>query len=109
LVPGYLFLYSSPENWKIFFLAFETWGFLITIEIFLFFIRNFIYISNVIPFPGFPSENPLPHPPSLCSPTHPLLLAYSVIPLHWGIEPSQNQEPHLPLMSNKTILCYIYS
>jgi hypothetical protein len=28
----------------------------------LIFIRYFIYISNVIPFPGFPSENPLPHP-----------------------------------------------
>jgi hypothetical protein len=29
----------------------------------------FIYISNVIPFPGFPSESPLSHPPSRCSPT----------------------------------------
>jgi hypothetical protein len=26
-----------------------------------FFNRYFIYISNVIPFPGFPSENPLSH------------------------------------------------
>jgi hypothetical protein len=32
----------------------------------------FIYISNVIPFPSFPSENlPIPHSSS-CSPTHPL-------------------------------------
>jgi hypothetical protein len=26
----------------------------------------FIYISNVIPFPSFPSENPLSPPPSPC-------------------------------------------
>jgi hypothetical protein len=31
----------------------------------------FIYISNVIPFSGFPSKNPLFSPPSPCSPTHP--------------------------------------
>jgi hypothetical protein len=32
----------------------------------------FIYISNVIPSPSFPSENPLSPPPSPCSPTHSL-------------------------------------
>jgi hypothetical protein len=26
--------------------------------------------------------------------------------IHWGIKPSQDQGPFLPLMSNKTILCY---
>ena len=32
----------------------------------------FIYISNVIPFPGLPSRNPLSNPPSPClSTTHP--------------------------------------
>jgi hypothetical protein len=39
----------------------------------------FIYISNVIPFPSFPSENPLSPPPSPSSPTHPfpfLVLAF---------------------------------
>jgi hypothetical protein len=31
----------------------------------------FIYISNVIPFPGFPSKNPLsPPPPPAPQPTH---------------------------------------
>jgi hypothetical protein len=31
----------------------------------------FIYISNVIPFPGFPSKNPHPHPPPPAhQPTH---------------------------------------
>jgi hypothetical protein len=34
----------------------------------------FYYISNVIPFSGFTSENPLSHPLSPCSPTHPLSL-----------------------------------
>ena len=58
----------------------------------------FIYISNVIPFPGFPSENTISPPTSPCSPTHPLLLPGPGIPLHWGIEPSQDQGPFLPLI-----------
>ena len=29
--------------------------------------------------------------------------------LHWGIKPSQDQEPLLPQMSDKVILCYICS
>jgi hypothetical protein len=40
-------------------------------------------------------------------PTYPLLPPYPWIPLHWGIEPSQDQGPLLPLMPNKAILCYI--
>jgi hypothetical protein len=64
----------------------------------------FIYISNFIPFPHFPSENPLSHAPSPCSLTHPLLLSCPRIPLHWGIEPSQDQGPLLSLMSHKAIL-----
>jgi hypothetical protein len=57
----------------------------------------FTYISNVIPFPGFPSKNTLSHPPT----------PYPGIPLYWGTEPSQDQRPLLPLMSHKAILCYI--
>ena len=53
---------------------------------------SFIYISNVIPFSGFLSENPL-CPPFPWSPTHPLLLPGPDITLHWGIEPSQDQVP----------------
>jgi hypothetical protein len=68
----------------------------------------FIYISNVIPFPGIPSENPLCHL-SVCSTTHPLPLPGPDIPLQWGIEPSQDQRPLLPLICNKAILCYICS
>jgi hypothetical protein len=59
----------------------------------------FIYISNVIPFPSFPSENPLFPPLSPCSPTHPLLISGPGIPLYWGTEPSQDQGL-LPLMTD---------
>jgi hypothetical protein len=78
---------------------------------FLYILLNifFIYISNVIPFPDFPSENLLSHPPSTCSPTHPLLFPCPGIPLHWGIKPSQDQGLFLPVMTNKAILCYICS
>jgi hypothetical protein len=69
----------------------------------------FIYISYVIPFPSFPSKNPLSPLPSPCSPTHPFPLPGPGIPLYWGIEPSQDQGPFLPLMSDKAILCYICS
>jgi hypothetical protein len=40
----------------------------------------FIYISNIILFPSFPSENPLSPPYYPCSPTHPLLLPGPGIP-----------------------------
>jgi hypothetical protein len=42
----------------------------------------FIYISNIIPFPGFPSENPLSLPFSPCSPTYSPLLPWPSIPLN---------------------------
>jgi hypothetical protein len=41
----------------------------------------FIYISNVVPFPGFPSEKYLSSPYHPCSPTHPLPLPSPGIPL----------------------------
>jgi hypothetical protein len=69
------------------------------------FIRYFLYLHlKCYPFPGFPSKNPLslltnPPTPASCL----------GIPLHWGIEPSQDQGPLLPLMLNKAILCYICS
>jgi hypothetical protein len=67
------------------------------------------------PFQDSPSEPPYPIPPSPClfedapPPIHPLLFAFSGIPLHWGIEHPQAQGPPLPLMSNKAILCHICS
>jgi hypothetical protein len=54
---------------------------------------------------------PIPYPlPLWGSPTHhPLLPHRPSIPLHWGIKPSQDQGPLLPLMPYKVILCYICS
>ena len=69
----------------------------------------FIYISNVIPFPSFPSKNPLSFPHSPCSLTHPHPFPGPGIPLYWGIEPSQNQGPLFPLMTDQAILNYICS
>ena len=60
----------------------------------------FICISNVIPFPGFPSKNPLSPPPTSDSSTYTLPLPGPGIPLHWSLEPSQDQGPLLHLMTN---------
>jgi hypothetical protein len=76
---------------------------------------SFIYISNVIPFPGFPSAISLSHNISSCfydsahPPTHPLPPHQPDIPLHCGIDPLQDKGTLLPLMAYKTILCYICS
>jgi hypothetical protein len=42
----------------------------------------FIYILNVILFPGFTSEIALPRISSPCPPTHPIMLPGPGIPLH---------------------------
>ena len=66
------------------------------------------------PFLISPPETPYPISPipasiRVCPPTiHPLLPPHPHIPLHWGIKPSQNQGPLLPLMPDKAILCCIY-
>jgi hypothetical protein len=74
----------------------------------------FIYISNAIPFlsslppsppipPPFPaSMRVLPYPP-----IHSHLTALEFLYTGTSIEPSQDQGPLLPLMTNKAILCYI--
>jgi hypothetical protein len=74
----------------------------------------FICISNVIPFLGFPSANPLSHPfPCFYEGApHSLLLPhYPSIPLCWdiSIKPSLDQGPPIPLMPDKAILCCICS
>ena len=63
----------------------------------------FIYISNFIPFSHLPIISSLLS--LLTNPPTPALL--SCIPLHWGLEPSQDQGPLLSLISHKAILCYI--
>jgi hypothetical protein len=77
----------------------------------------FIYISNAIPLPGFLSEtSPILPASHLClqeddpPPTHLLLpppTPHPSILLCWGIKPSQDQWPPLPLMPDNAILCYI--
>jgi hypothetical protein len=47
----------------------------------------FIYISNLIPFPSFPSENPPSLPPSPCSTTHPSCFLALAFPWPWQLEP----------------------
>jgi hypothetical protein len=65
-----------------------------------------INISNVIPFPNSPLKLPIPSPPP---PYFYKSAPCPHTPLHFGIEPSQDQGPLLPLMSDKAILCYICS
>jgi hypothetical protein len=67
-----------------------------------------LYISNVIPFPVVSPPKtpyPIPHTPCFCEgallPNHPLQSHYPSTPLCWGIEPSQDQGPSLPLRSYK--------
>ena len=68
----------------------------------------------ISPFLVSPPQPPS-HPHPLClyedapPPTHPLPPHLSSIPLCWGIKPPQDQEPPLPLMPDKAILCYICS
>ena len=67
---------------------------------------QFIYISNIIPFPSFPSVNALSLTLLLqgCSPVQlPTLLHCFSIHLHWGIKLSQDQGPSLQLMLDKAL------
>jgi hypothetical protein len=57
----------------------------------------FIYIFKCYLLSWFPLPTP---PPPPCSPTHSLLLPDPGIPLYWGIEPSQDQGPLLPVMTD---------
>ena len=79
--------------------------------------QNFYWIFYLFtfqiffPLPFCPLETPS-HPlfPFLrrCSLSQPHLTPHPGIPLHWSIEPSQDQGPLLSLMPNKTILFCIY-
>jgi hypothetical protein len=69
----------------------------------------FKYIWNVIPFPGPPLPRPLPSsclhkgvPPM----TYLLLPPCPLIPLQWGIKPSQDQGPVLLLMPKMASATY---
>jgi hypothetical protein len=87
---------------------------------FLLLIILFIYISNDIPLPSFPSTTTHTVPPSpplglyegAPPPTLPLPPHCSSISLCWRIKPpyiGPRIIHHLPLMPDKAILCYICS
>jgi len=76
----------------------------------------FIYISKVIPSPGFLSTNPLSRTPSpffsegVPPPNHtPCPTSPSWHSSTLGDKPWQDQGLELPLLPNKVILCYIHS
>jgi hypothetical protein len=84
---------------------------------FFFFIFKKFYLFKfqmLSPFQVSSPQYPIPSPSS-CShecvrpPTHPHPPHCPHIPLHWGIKPSQDQGPPLPLMPDNAILCYICS
>jgi hypothetical protein len=67
----------------------------------LFLITYFLYLHfKCYPLSWFPLQKPAIPSPSPCLPTHPLLLLGPGSSLYWGIEPSQDQGPLLPLMTN---------
>ena len=74
----------------------------------------FIYISNVIPFPGFTSTNPHPipmHPASMrviTSATH-TLLSHALAFSYAGASSLHRTKGLPPTDDNKAILCYICS
>jgi hypothetical protein len=99
--PGHQGRGTSSETWWFMFFCF--WFFLpFLLDIFL-----YLYFKYY-PLSWFPIQKPPSLSPSPCSPSHPLLLPGPGIPLHWGIETSQDQGPLLPLMTDKAILCYIW-
>ena len=83
--------------------------------IMLFYLILFYWILSLLTFQvlsPFLVSPPPQKPPTISSflvlpSTHPLLPSCPGILQHWGIKPSQDQGPLLPLMSDKAILCYI--
>ena len=63
-------------------------------------------------FSGYLPRTHLSHAPSTCfyegAPrrTHTVFSYYPDIPLHWGIEPFNDQGPLLPLMFNKAFISF---
>ena len=82
---------------------------------FCFFFFNWIFyffrFQMLYPFSVSPPQTPFPTlSPSFYegAPINPFTPASRLgIPLHWGIQPSEDQGLLLPLMPDKAILCYI--
>ena len=96
----------ADSNTELYFFPFFTIG------IFYWMFSLFAF-KMLTPFLLSPLEIPYPISPPLCfsadvpQATHPILTSCPGIPLQWGIQPSQDQGPLLPLMPNKAIICYI--
>jgi hypothetical protein len=88
---------------------------IIKLCIYFWFINHFVYISNVGPFLVSPpwlyhtSLSPLPLRGYTPPYPHSLEPHPSNFALLWGIKPPQDQPPPLPLMPDKTVLCYLCS
>jgi hypothetical protein len=105
ILPFFSPFYSS---WELLILQLACLRAFLSFFFFHFFIRYFLYLHfNYYPLSSFPLWKPPSSRPTPCKSTHPLLLPDPGIPLHWGIETSQEQRPLLPSMTSKTILCYI--
>jgi hypothetical protein len=74
---------------------------------FFYWIFSLFAFQMLSPFQKFPILPPSPAYAGSSPPTHPLLLSCPGIPLHWNIEPPQDQGLFLLLMSKKIILCHI--
>jgi hypothetical protein len=100
-----LFLFFSFLLFSFLFFSFLFFSFLFFSFSFFFLIFSLFTFQMLSPF-----QVSLPQVPNNTLPlliNYPLPLSGPGNPLHWGIEPSQDQGPFFPLMINKAILCYI--
>jgi hypothetical protein len=88
--------------------SFVIWSYFFLFFFFLWIFSSFTF-QMLSPSPVPPPKMPHTLPLLLwgCSPNYPLPLLRPGIPIHWNIQPSQDQGASLPLMSKKAILCYI--
>jgi hypothetical protein len=108
---------SLHNKWPIYFqisLSLNKWlknTVVLLVFIFLFiFIGFFLFVFQIIiPFPDFPSIDPRrPSSPCFYEGSPPSTLAFPPhhlgIPLHWSIEPSQDQRPLPPLIQDTQMI-----
>jgi len=79
--------------------------------LFILLVTVFIYISNVVPLPGFTSTNSLSPSPSPCFYKGALVATYfsflSTLAFPYVVESPQDQACPFLLMSDEAVLCYI--
>lgn len=103
----------SNNSFKVIFLQWTKWP---TCTYFaMYFLKKIFFVClhfkcYYLPLPGIPFTSPLPLPLWVRSPTpYPLLSHLSSTPILLGIVSPQDERPPLPLISDKSILCYICS